>query len=413
MGRTETYDNMGFRLTYPDAFDTARGLVMPMPVGSNNGVYLMMVTYMALNKEELETINNNTVAGQMSEADRIKVLKATGPILMVVGIDGGQGPEEIIKKMQMESNANAGQFTELARHEDITYYAVKDHNSEEAFLAKQDPVFAEEFHTLQDALIDALKNAEYFKPRLPGADLIGRKISFETKDIDGNPVKSEELFASHAVTMINLWATWCGPCKSELEELGNIHRRLAEKDAAIVGICTDADEKAEECRELMAKNNMTYINLLPYPELDAQMPTRGIPTSFFVSRDGKIMTYPIVGVPSDISEYEKTVDKMLAKAAAGYDPTAQKGTTENKKDSCRIVVKDEAGNPVEGVTVQFCTDTTCMIGKTDAEGIASFTVDHDQYTVHIQKVPEGYASCTEEVPVPEDRSDVEFTLKKL
>ncbi|MBQ1468783.1 MAG: hypothetical protein IIZ27_09935, partial [Solobacterium sp.] len=70
MGRTETYDNMGFRLTYPDAFDTARGLVMPMPVGSNNGVYLMMVTYMALTKEELETINNNTVAGQMSEADR-------------------------------------------------------------------------------------------------------------------------------------------------------------------------------------------------------------------------------------------------------------------------------------------------------------------------------------------------------
>ncbi len=413
MGRTETYDNLGFRLTYPDAFDTARGLVMPMPVGSNNGVYLMMVSYMALTKEELETINNNTVAGQMSEEDRIKVINATGPMLMVVGIDGGQGPEEIIKKMQTESSANASQFVELARYEDITYYSVEDHDHEEAFLKKQDPAFAEEFPILKAALIEALKNAEYFRPRLPGADLIGRKLRFETKDIDGNPVNSEELFASHAVTMINLWATWCGPCKSELEELGNIHRRLAEKDAAIVGICTDADEKADECRELMAKNNMTYINLLPYPELDEQMPTRGIPTSFFVSRDGKIMTYPIVGVPSDISTYEKTVDAMLAKTAAGYDPTVQEGTADNKKDSCRIVVKDEAGNPVEGVTVQFCTDTTCMIGKTNAEGIASFSAGNDQYTVHIQKVPEGYAACTEEVPVPEEHSDVEFILKKV
>ena len=412
MGRIETYDNMGFRLTYPDVFDTARGVVMPMPVGSNNGVYLMMFTYMALTKEELDEINNNTVAGQMSEEVRKKVMNATGPMLMVIGIDGNQGPEEIIKKTQMESRANTSQFVELAKHEDMTYYAIKDHNSEEAFLNRQDPAFAEEFHNLQAALIDALKNAEYFKPRLPGADLIGRKISFETKDIDGNPVKSEELFAAHAVTMINLWATWCGPCKSELEELGNIHRRLAEKDAAIVGICTDADEKAEECRELMVKNNMTYINLLPYPELDVQMPTRGIPTSFFVSRDGKIMTYPIVGVPSDISEYEKTIDKMLAKAAAGYDPTAQEGTTAKEKDSCRIVVRDDAGNPVEGVTDQFCTDTSCMAGTTDAEVIASFPAENEHYTVHLQKVPEGYAACTEEVPVPEDRSDVEFTLKK-
>ena len=61
-------------------------------------------------------------------------------------------------------------------------------------------------------------------------------LHFETADIDGNPVKSENLFSAHAVTMINIWATWCGPCKKELEELGNMHRRLETKNAAIVGI---------------------------------------------------------------------------------------------------------------------------------------------------------------------------------
>ena len=98
-------------------------------------------------------------------------------------------------------------------------------------------------------------------------------------------MKSEELFAAHAVTMINLWATWCGPCRNELEELCNIHRRLADRDAAIVGICSDADEKTDACRELMAKNNLTYINLLPFAQLEEQLPTEGYPTSFFVSQN--------------------------------------------------------------------------------------------------------------------------------
>lgn len=412
MARTETYDNMGFRMTYPDVFDDTRGLVMPMAIGNHNGVYLMMVSYMALSKEELEAISRNTGEGKMSEEDRMKVLDSTGAMLMVIGIDGSQGPEEIIRKMQMESSVNKDQFIELAKHDDMTYYSVEDRDNEESFLKKVNPDFAEEYHVLKAAMIEALKNAEYFTPRIPGADLIGRKLCFETKDIDGNTVKSDEIFASHAVTMINLWATWCGPCRSELKELGDIHRRVSEKDAAIIGICTDAAEKADECRKLMAENNMTYINLLPFADLDEQLPARGIPTSFFVSREGKIMTYPIVGVPADISQYEKTFDEMLAKAAGGYEPASHEGTSDHKKDSCRIIVRDESGSPVEGVPVQFCSDTACMMGKTDAEGTVSFHAENGRYTVHVQKVPEGYGECTEEYAVPEDLSDVTITLKK-
>ena len=92
-----------------------------------------------------------------------------------------------------------------------------------------DPVFAKEFRTLQPALIEALKNAEYIGPQIPGVDLVGKTIHFETKNIDGNPIKSEDLFSTHDVTMVNIWATWCGPCKKELKELGNLHRRLEKR----------------------------------------------------------------------------------------------------------------------------------------------------------------------------------------
>ena len=77
-----------------------------------------------------------------------------------------------------------------------------------------------------------------------------------------------------------------------------------------------------------------------------------------------------------------------------------------------IIVSDEAGNPVAGATVQFCSDITCMAGKTDAEGITSFAAEQGPYTVHVQKVPEGYEPCTEEFAVPDDLADVKITLKK-
>lgn len=68
--------------------------------------------------------------------------------------------------------------------------------------------------------------------------------------------------------------------------------------------------------------------------------------------------------------------------------------------------------PVTGVSVQFCSDTTCMMGKTDAEGMASFSAGNGHYTVHVHKAPAGYEACTEEFAVPEDLSDVVITLKK-
>ena len=191
-------------------------------------------------------------------------------------------------------------------------------------------------------------------------------LHFETADIDGNPARSEELFSAHAVTMVNIWATWCGPCKKELEELGTMHRRLEAKNAAIIGICDDAREKADDCRALICKNNLTYTNLLPYEGME-ELAVESLPTTFFVGREGKILTYPIVGVPADISEYENTIDSLLAQGSVDHKPSSADGTPE-KQNVCRVIVTDKAGRPVAGVSVQFCSDTTCMMGKTDAEG---------------------------------------------
>ncbi len=53
--------------------------------------------------------------------------------------------------------------------------------------------------------------------------------SFEGKDLDGNTVKSDELFSANAVTVVNFWFTTCNPCVGELSELDALNKELAEK----------------------------------------------------------------------------------------------------------------------------------------------------------------------------------------
>ena len=69
--------------------------------------------------------------------------------------------------------------------------------------------------------------------------------AFEGKDLDGNPVKSDELFSANAVTVVNFWFTTCNPCVGELSELDALNKELAKKGGALICFNTstlDGDE---------------------------------------------------------------------------------------------------------------------------------------------------------------------------
>ena len=77
----------------------------------------------------------------------------------------------------------------------------------------------------------------------------------------------------------------------------------------------------------------------------------------------------------------------------------------------RVITCDESGAPVEGVSVQFCSDEFCQTGETDKDGIAVFESEEGAYTVHVTDVPEGFAEDDTEYPAPETYGDVNITLK--
>ena len=86
-------------------------------------------------------------------------------------------------------------------------------------------------------------------------------------------------------------------------------------------------------------------------------------------------------------------------------------TADVKDDGYVVLVTDADGAPIVGASVQFCSDTQCMMGKTDDTGCAIFKVDPGKYTVHVLKA-EGYVVTEEEYAVPEEYGIVSIVLEK-
>ena len=78
-----------------------------------------------------------------------------------------------------------------------------------------------------------------------------------------------------------------------------------------------------------------------------------------------------------------------------------------------ILVQDaDDASPLSGAMVQFCSDTQCMVGRTDATGAASFEVDPGNYTAHVLRVPEGYEATEEEIALSADNRTAVFAIRK-
>ena len=146
--------------------------------------------------------------------------------------------------------------------------------------------------------------------------------AFEGKDLDGNAVKSDELFSGNAVTVVNFWFTTCNPCVGELAELDALNKELAEKGGALIGVNTftlGGDEAAiSEAKDVLAKKGVTYQNVYFDSDGEAGKFAANIfayPTTYVVDRNGNIVGDPIVGAitePKQAEALQAQIDKALS-----------------------------------------------------------------------------------------------------
>ena len=146
--------------------------------------------------------------------------------------------------------------------------------------------------------------------------------SFEGKDLDGNEVKSDELFSANAVTVVNFWFTTCSPCVGELGDLDALNKELAEKGGALIGVnafTLDGDETAiADAKDVLAKKGATYQNVYFDSSSPAGAFTANIfafPTTYVVDRNGNIVGEPIVGAITEKNQAE-TLQSLIDQAIA-------------------------------------------------------------------------------------------------
>ena len=420
-GTTIDFDGVGVSLTIPDSYFDCNGILAPTEgeeLGYNTGWFYLDMGYVAMTNDEYEALLGQD---ELTDADIALYRSSLGTLFSIYAVADGASLDGMIDRLRSYGlNLDTNKLSKIHEGNGYTYYLYDDPTAADADSFR--PEYSAEFRALQAHTQQIISSAKFYPPVKPYAELAGKALHFTTTDINGNTVTSEELFGSHEITMLNVWASWCGPCIGELQELEALNNRLAGKDCAVVGLLIDGDDPdaVETARQILREKGVTYTVILPPDNIDDLFDINAFPTSFFVGKDTAPTGSPVIGAQVDV--YESAIDGLLSRGAA---PTRQvitaeagagkggadAGVTANDAGMYRIYVADESGKPVEGATVQFCSDSSCLLGKTDAQGLASFAEPEGNYTVHILKVPAEFEKNTTEYTMPGTYSDLSIVLK--
>ena len=151
------------------------------------------------------------------------------------------------------------------------------------------------------------------------ASLLGE---FAAQDLQGNNV-DQSILEGHPVTMVNIWATFCGPCLSEMPDLGALHTEYADKGFQVVGIVIDVlqrdgsldNDQVALAAEIVEKTGANYLHLLPSNDLiNAKLAqVTAVPETFFVDESGNLLGDSYLGARSK-EEWQKIIDELLTQA---------------------------------------------------------------------------------------------------
>lgn len=146
----------------------------------------------------------------------------------------------------------------------------------------------------------------------------GGLTDFSTHDLSGE-VQSQALFKGKKLTMLNIWATYCGPCIQEMPGLGEIAEEYADQGFQIVGLISDVSDwessQADTARTIIAQTNVNYVNLtLDQSLLPLLQNVSAVPTTIFVNEKGEQVGQTYIG-SREKEDWIEIIDELLEEQA--------------------------------------------------------------------------------------------------
>lgn len=151
------------------------------------------------------------------------------------------------------------------------------------------------------------------------ADLPGILHNFTTMDLEGNAV-DQSVLEDYTLTMVNVWATFCGPCLREMPDLGELAEEYKENGVQFIGLVSDTmasdgsidENQVQTAKDVVASTGANYIHLLPSNDLYGLLSQiYAVPTTFFVDKDGNQVGQTYVQSMTK-EEWIKVIDEVLA-----------------------------------------------------------------------------------------------------
>jgi thiol-disulfide isomerase/thioredoxin len=146
-------------------------------------------------------------------------------------------------------------------------------------------------------------------PVLPAADDFkpGPAPVWQLKDVDGRVVTSDQF--KHKILVLDFWATWCGPCRSEIPGYVALQKKYAADGLAIMGVSLDR-AGPEVVKKFVTNEKINYQIVMGDDRIvDALGGVEAIPTTFIVDRNGTVRYRKVGAMP--VGEFEKVLKLIL------------------------------------------------------------------------------------------------------
>ena len=185
------------------------------------------------------------------------------------------------------------------------------------------------YDKLYEDLENVKKSIKVAKPlSVDGESGAAAKFDFDTKDIYGKDFSAKEYLAEHEYTIMNVWGTFCGPCKAEMPDLAKVYEEYKDK-IGFLGIVSDVAPEKEGMSEAMKQTRedvialgkrivedkgCAYPNLIPTQEMNDKFlaAVTGYPTTFVLDKEGNIVGSPIIGAQS-YEQFKELCEQFVPK----------------------------------------------------------------------------------------------------
>jgi cytochrome c biogenesis protein CcmG/thiol:disulfide interchange protein DsbE len=144
-----------------------------------------------------------------------------------------------------------------------------------------------------------------------------RAPAFRAMTLDATPVRKTLADYKGQVVLLNVWATWCGPCRVEMPSIEQLHRALGPKGLHVVAISIDQPGKQDDIREFVKQFGLTFEVLHdPDDEVGTLYRTTGTPETFVIGRDGLIRKLWIGQEDWNSESNRRLIEQLLAEPSS-------------------------------------------------------------------------------------------------